>query len=71
MYALLAAGMFVGGNNADAQQKKIESLAIGSELPAGDVAMRSTKGEITLSRAKTRNGLVVISAELRQAIRCQ
>ena len=61
MYALFATTLFMGSVSATAQQKKIESLAIGSELPGAGVAMKSIKGdEITLSRAKTRNGLIVM-----------
>jgi peroxiredoxin len=44
-----------------AQQKKIDPLAIGSDAPMTDVAMQTTDGEmVTLEDAAMENGLVVM-----------
>lgn len=58
---LAVATMMFTSATANAQQKKIESIPIGADLPGATEKMRSVDGkEVTLKGATTKNGLIVM-----------
>ena len=58
---LTAAVVAFSVSGANAQGTKIESLAIGSQIPSGNERLKSTTGDmVSLESAKTKNGLLVM-----------
>jgi len=61
MRSLLAAVTIIAFGTANAQNAKIESLQIGSSIPAATNSLKSVTGKtVTLNDAKTKSGLLVM-----------